>query len=632
MQKKSFLPPHIVAFGKRVGITLILMSITRILFLGFNYDSFSDISITDFLAGIWFDLIAIALWFLPFFLWSTFPLPIRGYTWHRLIQKILFHLTNAGMLAFNLMDIEYFKFTSKRSTSDLFTVLGAGEDFSQLVGSFFADSWHLILILICLIIVANWMYNKSVCEEKNTFKTVEKSFWVKSIVTFVIATGLMILVGRGGFGLKPAGVLTASNYTKIENTALVLNTPLTIVKSLNNTALKEKEYFSPEELSNISTPIHTANLGGEFNDSTNVVIIMLESFGNEWVGDKNHKTFTPFLDSLISESLYFPKGISNGKKSIEAVPSILASIPSLSDNPYISSNYNNNTIQSLAATLNKHGYNSTFYHGATNGSMHFDEFSALAGFDSYKGRFEYDNDEHSDGTWGILDEYFNPWSANQMALQQEPFMATLFTLSSHHPYFVPEQYRNTLPKGSVPMAQSIAYGDMSLRLFFEEAKKHEYYENTIFVIVADHTPAGKEKEFLSRIGMYRIPILFYSPSGKIKPKKSKKVFGQIDIYPTLLDMLNIKDSVYSFGESYYKAQKGGTFVYIEGTYQYFEGDYMLTFANDKAQNLYNFELDPLMKKDSIKFLPEIKKDLERKIKAVIQNYNHDMMTNHMIIK
>lgn len=530
------------------------------------------------------------------------------------------------------MDIEYFQFTSKRSTADLFTVLGAGEDFSQLVGTFISDSWHLIIFLILFIVISNWLYNKSKSIETITFKTVTKKFWAREIISFLVVAIILFLIGRGSLGVKPVGPLSATQFTKIENTALVLNTPFTMIKSISNSSLKEEVFFTEKELNQIYEPVHNYNPGGTLNDSTNVVIIMLESFGNEWVGNAEHDSYTPFLDSLISESLYFPKGIANGKKSIEAVPSIVSGIPSLTDNPYITSNYGTNTIQSLPSILKKYGYNSTFYHGATNGSMMFDQFTELAGYDSYQGRNEYNNEKHADATWGILDEYFNPWSAAEMSKLQQPFFSTLFTLSSHHPYFVPEQYRETLPTGPTPMAQSIAYGDMSLKLFFEEAKKHPYYENTVFVILADHTPAGKGARHMNRIGMYRIPILFYTPNGKIKPNKSDLEFGQIDILPTLLDLLNIKESAYGFGESYFKPNKTGTFTYIQGTYQYYANGYMLTFANGKGKNLYNYELDFLMESDSISYLPKVKNKLENKLKAIIQHYNHDLIYNQMTIK
>ena len=172
------------------------------------------------------------------------------------------------------------------------------------------------------------------------------------------------------------------------------------------------------------------------------MVLIVESFGNEWVGAAGaKKSFTPFLDSLTTESLYFKNGIANGKKSIEAVPSIFASLPSLLEIPYISSQYGNNRIEGLPRILKKEGYTSAFFHGATNGSMKFNGFAAQAGFDHYYGRTEYNNEKHYDGSWGILDEYFNPWTARKLSTLKQPFLASLFTLSSHHPFYIPPHMR-----------------------------------------------------------------------------------------------------------------------------------------------------------------------------------------------
>ena len=185
------------------------------------------------------------------------------------------------------------------------------------------------------------------------------------------------------------------------------------------------------------------------------MVIILESFGNEWLGLKSGTKFSPFLDSLSTVSLYFSNGFANGKKSIEAIPAIFAGIPSLMDEPYITSSYGTNNIKGLPALLAEKGYSSAFFHGATNGSMKFDEFSKILGFQSYIGRSEYNNEDHSDHKWGILDEYFLPWTAQKMtSVLKEPFVAGLFTLSSHHPYYIPDKYQKVLPNGPEKICKS----------------------------------------------------------------------------------------------------------------------------------------------------------------------------------
>jgi phosphoglycerol transferase MdoB-like AlkP superfamily enzyme len=427
--------------------------------------------------------------------------------------------------------------------------------------------------------------------------------------------------------------MEASQYANPENSAFVLNTPFTMLKSYGKERLEIKHYYSEQEEKTIFNPIQVSQPQHILPDGTNVVIIMLESFGNEYVGAFNHGvSYTPFFDSLIGHSLTFEHGFANGKKSIEAVPAIIASIPSLMDNPYISSPYGNNKIESLATILKKHGYETGFYHGATNGSMRCDGFAAQAGFDHYFGRYEYNNDAHFDKTWGILDEYFNPWTARKLSELKQPFFGTLFTLSSHHPFSVPTHMRNIVINGPHPICASINYGDYALRRFFEEARKQPWYNNTVFVLVADHTPASEDKIYSQRRFMYQIPIVFYHPGKKIVAKRDPEIFQQMDIMPTILDLLNIKTKFYSYGKSYYQKSEREALTYIEGSYYYFKNHHMYTFSNEKARNLLDFTIRKEHTNDSLSYYKVESKAVERRLKAIIQRYNRDLIHNKTVVE
>lgn len=612
----------------RLGIVLLLMTLSRVLFYSFNADSFSNVGAREFLIAIWFDCITISLFFSPFIIFHVLPMGSAAQKLKELVLKSYFHLTNTLMLAMNLMDIEYFKYTSKRSTFDLFAILGAGSDFAQLVTTFITDFWILILFLIVLIIFSEWLYRKTSRNRSN-----EKIPLKGHLFNFVVIIPLFIIIARGGFHLKPVGIMEASQYSNPENSALVLNTPFTMLKSYGKERLEVKNYFTEQQELKLFNPIQTSVPQRILPDGTNVMIIMLESFGNEFVGAFNNgKTYTPFFDSLIGQSLTFEYGFANGKKSIEAVPAIIASIPSLMDNPYISSPYGNNKIESLASLLKKKGYETAFYHGATNGSMRFDGFAAQAGYEHYFGRFEYNNDKHFDKTWGILDEYFNPWTARQLTKLKEPFFGTLFTLSSHHPYYIPSHMRMRVKKGPQPICASISYGDIALKKFFEEAKKQPWYDNTLFVIVADHTPATKDPVYSQRRFMYQIPIVFFHPGKLLPVKKEKMIFQQLDILPTVLDLCNIKTTYYSYGQSYFKNSEREAITYLEGSYFYFKNTHMYTFSNEKARNLYDFTIREKYTADSLSYYSKEKKIVENRIKAIIQRYNRDLIHNKTVVE
>lgn len=634
MQMIKKIPSHVIGLFQCFGIGILLLTVTRFIFFFSNIDAFSNWHFTDFLSGIWFDCITIGIYFIPLYALSLFPLPWRGYKLYKIIHAILFSITISVLLFLNLMDVEYFNFTSKRSTADLFSVLVAGNDINQLLTTFIKDFWLLILFFLVLLYFGMRLYFKKVRKGKSTFKDVSKSFFISNSLYFVILAPILLVIGRGGLGYRPTGVLTATRFTTVENTAIVLNTPFTIIKTLSKEGIREQEFFtSDKERENYFSSKIKLSGKALLPENSNVMVIILESFGNEWLGKKENKQgYTPFLDSIIDQSLYYSNSFANGKKSIEAVPAIFGGIPSLMDNPYITSQYGTNKIETLITQLKKRGYSSAFYHGATNGSMKFNEFSELAGFDEYVGRTEYNNEEHADVTWGILDEYFNPWTARQITKMPKPFVASLFTLSSHHPYYVPEAWRSILPREKEPMSQSIAYGDLSLKLFFEEAKKHDWFENTLFVILADHTPAGTSIFYQHRLGMYGIPIAFYHPKGLIAPKEETELMDQIDIYPTIMDWLTDEKEMYGFGQSVNQNKQNVALYYLEGTYYYLKDDYLMTFAQNQAQNLYNYKQDTMLYFDSISYFPKLKEEMELELKATIQVYNHDLITNQMKLK
>ncbi len=620
--------PVIQGLTLRLGVVLLMMTITKLLFLAFNYNRFENISLSTFLYAAWFDCITIALYFSPFIFLYLLPLQNSFKNIQTIVLKTYFLSVITLMLALNLMDIEYFQFTKKRSTFDLFTMLTTGSDFSQLATTFLKDFWLLIVFLIFLVIVSNWLYNKVSRKSQVISYRIKNFSW-----NFMLFIPLVIIIARGGFGLKPIGIIEASNYSNPENTALVLNTPFTMLKSFGKEHLEQKNFFSDKEALHFFNPIQISKPQHILPDGTNVMIIILESFGNEFVGAFNHsKSYTPFFDSLIAQSLTFEYGIANGKKSIEAVPAIVASIPTLMDNPYISSPYGNNRINSLATILRKNGYETAFYHGSTNGSMRFDGFAAQVGFQHYFGRYEYNNDAHFDKTWGILDEYFNPWTAQQMTKLKEPFFSTLFTLSSHHPYYIPPHMRKQVIRGPQPICASINYGDYSLRKFFEAAKKQPWYQNTLFILLADHTPATDDKTYSERRMMYQIPIVFYHPRKLLPVKKEKKIFQQLDILPTVLDLLNIQTKFYAFGQSLYKKSEREAITYIEGTYYYFINRHMFSFSDGKARNLYDIAVGNKFTTDSLSFYKAKSVQVENRIKAIIQRYNRDLVHNQTVIE
>ena len=539
---------------------------------------------------------------------------------------VLFILVNSLLLLANFIDIEYFKFTNKRTTFDVFSLIFTGDDIGVLIPQFLKDFWFIIFLWILLIAIMIFFYPKRKDFENLKFHLLNTI--LQGIISIILITSFVFMTR--GFGLRPVSISSAAKYTKSDNIPLLLNTPFTILKTIGKRDLQKKEYFTKEELKSLFNPIKEYKSDTSFN-KMNVVIIILESFGKDYTGFYNNQAYTPFLDSLIAQSLSFKYSFANGKKSMEAVPAIVTSLPALSDNPYILSQYSTDDTYGLAEILKDQGYYTAFFHGGINGTMGFDNFALANGFDEYIGKSEYPNDDDYDGTWGIYDEAFLQFFSHKLSKAKKPFLGVVFTLSSHHPYNVPEKYKDKFKEGTLPIHRSIAYADYSLKKFFETAKKTEWFDNTLFVLTADHTSYTNSEFYGNRFGMYNIPILYYAP-GKIAAKQSEKITQQIDIMPSVLDFLNYDKEFYSFGNSVFRNEKNYSVNYLSGVYQYINGDFTYLFDGDSSVALYNFKTDRLLHRNMVSYKYKTIKRMNKELKAIIQTYNNDLINNKLTAK
>ncbi len=544
------------------------------------------------------------------------------------ILKLLFFIVNSIILLPNFIDTEYFKYINQRSSFALFKLLGCSDDIFTLLPQFIVDFWYIIFAWLLFVVILWFLYPKL----KVICQPTKKIHYVYQVLISFLILGVFFLFTRG-LKLKPLGVMKAIEYTNAHNIPLVLNTPFIMLNYFNHTHIEPKKYYDNDKLYTIYSPVNQFKNVSSFK-STNVVIFILESFSKEYVDLlNNNKGFTPFLDSLMQHSLVFDNGFANGKQSIEAVPTILAGLPALTDIPYISSQYSANKINSLAGILNKKGYHTAFFHGGSNGTMGFDNFAVVAGFDEYYGRNEYNNENDFDGSWGIYDEEFLQYFADNIQRFQQPFFCCLFTLSSHQPYAVPEKYKGKFSQGDINILESISYTDYSLKKFFQTASSMPWYSNTLFVITADHTAEAISSYYKNKVGIYAIPFIYFHPADSNLTGISHTITQQTDIMPSVLDYLNYDKKFVAFGNSVFdNTSKHFAVNYINGVFQIIENNYSLSFAGDKSIELYNLRTDSLLKNNILHSSPEIALKLENQLKAIIQCYYNGLISNQLTIE
>ncbi|PCH93940.1 MAG: sulfatase [Bacteroidetes bacterium] len=626
----------IIILLKRLGIIMLLFTFCRILFLAFSIDYFNADTIGEwlfiFIHGLRFDISALLYLNLPFVFLHILPLKARSNRAYQKATFILFTVVTTLLLFANLSDVTYFDFTFKRATSDSLIMFALGGDFIHLLPSLILDFWYLILIWIALIVLGNRLY-KGIKVDLGLLAK-QRSLMMNGAI-LAIGIALVIIGGRGGLQYKPIGIIDAGNNISSQNMALVLNTPFSIMTTFGKEELRPPSYFNKEELNAIYSPLPIHAYKGSFSDSlpTNVIIIILESFSSEYSAFFNNSEigYTPFLDSLAANSLAFSNCFANGKKSIEAIPSILASLPTLMNNPYITSVYAGNRLEGLAALLSRKNYSSAFYHGGSNGTMGYDAFTSVAGFEKYMGRTEYGNEGDYDGKWGIYDEEFFNFFLENIKEQKEPFFNCIATLSSHHPYSIPDKYSDRFEKGTLDIHQSLGYADFALRRFFEEASKTDWYNRTLFVITADHTENSKDPYYVGRAGMYDIPLLFFKPNSDLKGLSSR-VTQHIDIMPSILDFIGYEEEYIAFGQSVFNNNEGYSVNFLNEIYQLYLGDYMLQFDREKSVALFNYQADGALKNNLLEEEKEGALELETKLKAIIQSYNERLTSNQLTVK
>lgn len=548
----------------RFLLLLLIYTFIRGLFYIYHMDEFVGVSNAElgkaFLLGMRFDIAAIlSINFVFFFLWML-PNKLQVFAFFQQTSFVFFVLLNIVFISINLLDVELFSFTGRRITMGFWSL---GGDWLRQAPQLLFNYAPLTAIGCALLYVLIKLYphwkDYQIYYQYNT----------RSVVFIAVLVLALITLGvRGGIQEKALRPIHAYVFpTKIMND-MVLNSTFTMLFSGEQGVQDKRGYFSSDSSVESYLVVKAGNIEEsklrmlpQGSEKRNVVLIILESFALEYVGAANDgKGFTPFLDELSAGSLFLKNGFANGRRSIEALPALLAAVPSWMDEPFVTSTYQTAKIKGAPEILKRvKNYHTSFFHGAENGTMYFDAFTARLGIDHYYGLREYPSEktEDYDGTWGIFDEPFLQFAAKEISKFPEPFFSTIFTLSSHQPYKVPAQYKSKLPKGTLEIHQSIAYADLALRNFFENIKKMPWYKNTLFIITADHTQKSISAKYSAPLGPYRVPFLLFHPTYNLKQLvDSDRIVQHLDIGPTILDWTEINEKLLPLGRSIFLGRPG----------------------------------------------------------------------------
>ena len=599
---KEFRLQEIVALLYRIFLAFFFYQIARLLFWLFNKNLIPVDSVSEYLnlayRGIAFDTTAILYVNSLFILLSIIPIVINT---KKVYQKFLFYLyfiTNGISYGMNFGDFVYFKFSQARLTTAAMNVAQHESNIGKVFITSVMEHPFVIVSFIGLMILWIFLYLKVRVQFKKPVKLIP--YFIFSILTLCL-TALLVIGGiRGDFkhSTRPINLVDANRHvTKPAQANVVLNSVFSFFRTLNTNNFQEV-HFVDEKFIDENLHPYKLYIREEVEPKPNVVIFILESFGKEYSGAfnkdskiKNFVSYTPFFDSLATKSLIATNAYANGRQSIHGMSSILAGIPTLKD-AFTSSPFSNQKIQSIVSVSNDMGYDTSFFHGAPNGSMGFLGFGNILGFKHYYGKTEFNNDAEFDGIWGIWDEPFFQYFAKTLNTKKSPFMATLFSVSSHHPFIIPEKYQGKFKKGPLEIHEPIGYTDFALKQFFKTAEKMPWFKNTIFVFVADHTNQVGYPEYEKAVNRSAIPIMFYSPNPKYQLSgEITEPAQQIDIYPTLADLMGYNKKIRSWGRSLVSEKKEDYMIINSDSIneQFMIGNYIYLFNGKEVTAIYKID-------------------------------------------
>lgn len=624
-------------------IVYVLMMICRLVFMGENYALLTHTAESywlTFAGGLKFDTAAIMYGNILWLAMVYFPLRAKERQGWWKAQKWVFTVCNSLLLLANLADTVFFAYRRQRSTAAIFSEFGGENNLLGIVGREMLSHWYLVLLFVAMVLTLWKCYVRPVSQRTLSLPPVR--YYIGMVAGLGIWTFCFITGVRGSLPSpynRPMSVNYAQRYAVSPNdAAAVLNTPFSVIRTLGHGITQAPRFYEDEAVvESLYSPIHqpadTALLPGR-----NVVVLLLESFGQEFSGalnpdldGGNYRGYTPCLDSIMAHSFRMTDMIGNTGFSIDALPAVFASTPRV-ERSFVTTPYAQNHITALPALLDSIGYDSAFFHGADNESLGLQAFARHAGFKAYYGLTEYCADpttggmDDFDGSWGIWDEEFLQFFCRRLSDLKPPFVAGVFTLSSHHPFVVPDRYKERFPEEpGLGVYHTLRYADMALGEFFRSASKQPWFDNTIFIISADHAFLSPTEHdiYHNPLAEARIPILIYDPSGTIPAGVGDGIMQQIDVMPTLLSLLGYPKPYFAFGRDVFAKDGGEPWAFRWTTVPELVMDghvIQLDTSNWGVRGFYDYRKDPRLANDLKADGSALQQHMDSMLRAVIQTY------------
>ena len=656
---RPWLHNSITVLAWRLLIVYALLFLLRVIFYLLNTDTLGPMTRAEVPAlvrgSLLFDTAGVCYCYCLFTVLSLLPLRARGRQWYRRLLFWTWLVPGIVIVLTNLADTVYFHYAKKRVTVDELH-FADNDNTGHILWKAAGENWYLVLIAIMLVWGMVQLY-RLVKPAPVRIRSGWAFVLTGSLMTLVSA---VLLVGgmRGGLShaIRPIAMSNVARYAlSPAKASVVLSNPFCILRTISNKKISYVRYFPDErELAARFSPCRYPAADSLRHDrfgtqrGKNILIFVLESFSYEHSAYlnpelyKGEASYTPFLDSLMREGYLFRRGYANGRKSIDALPSVLSSIPSFKT-PFVVTPQSLGETRGLGRLLGEEGYSTWFFNGSENKSMGFVAYAKLSGVENARTREDYEakmGRRDYDGYWGIWDGPFMQYMARELDTVPKPFFATIFTLSSHHPFVVPEGYENMLPEGRTKVQRPVAYTDRSLRDFFDYARRQPWYENTLFVFTADHVSSevyGDESK--APTGNSHIIFFLYTPDGSLRGD-DPHVAQQIDLMPTLLGLTGYDKPYFAYGQDIFEIRADSARVserafainYLNESFQWITDSTAMFFDEHEVTHLFDLERDPLERHNLIEQGAEPDTAQVERMKALLQTYYERLEKSDFVVR
>lgn len=560
-----------------IAVYLLCSFILRVVltFLSLSKTDFNRLDlIRAFAVGFYYDLfIALCLFFLYLLFLLLFPT--------RWVGSIIDKLLTFSIISLTLF-IMFFSLAGEITFWDEFNVRYNFIAVDYLIYTYevvenINQSYPIPIILVCLFMLIGgvfWLFSKNLIF-KNTFDSpVRLSRRLQITIPVMLITLLMGYVSsnkQAEFStnmyineLSKNGIFSffsAFRANELDYDLFYKRLETNKAYSLIRDELILNQHFTSQDITSIEREIKFDNEAL----TPNIVLITIESFSADFLETfGNTNNLTPNFEKLARESIFFTNMFATGTRTVRGMEALTLCVPPTPGNSIVR-RPNNDHLFSIATILMQKNYDLKFIYG---GDGYFDNMNGFFGgqgfdiVDRDRGnplsdniktkRFSIPDEEvHFENAWGICDEDIYNQSlkyANQVYATNQPFFQFIMTTSNHKPY--------SFPKGSIDAPQgnrssAVKYTDYALGAYIQNAKKQPWFENTVFVIVADHC-ASSAGRWEINIEKHHIPAIIYNFNKDIKVDK---LCSQIDLMPTLFSMLNWSYQSNFYGNNIFDFEK-----------------------------------------------------------------------------